>query len=124
MRLSRHAAFAVLAGAAICAAARLEAQTTAADSRRMLDQYCVNCHNQKLRTAGLELGSPRRVQARGQCGGLGKSDRQAARRLDAAAGTAAAGCGDLSRGGGFARKRNRSRLGGQSEPGDAQRSTV
>jgi hypothetical protein len=55
MRLSKHAGFAALAGAAICAVAPLESQTTVPDPRKILDQYCVNCHNQKLRTAGLEL---------------------------------------------------------------------
>jgi len=35
----------------------LRPQTTSsgADRRRFLDTYCVSCHNQKLRTAGLEL---------------------------------------------------------------------
>jgi Protein of unknown function (DUF1587)/Planctomycete cytochrome C len=55
MRLSKHAVFAAFAGVAICAVAPLVSQTTAPDPRWILDQYCVNCHNQKLRTAGVEL---------------------------------------------------------------------
>src|SRR4029453_12857463 len=57
MRLCKHAVFAALAGGVVCAVAPLGSQTTAPapDPRKILDQYCVNCHNQKLRTAGLEL---------------------------------------------------------------------
>ena len=44
---------ATLLGAAF-AVAPLRSQTTS-NPRRFLDTYCVGCHNQKLRTAGLEL---------------------------------------------------------------------
>ena len=32
-------------------------QATGAPSRDLLDQYCVTCHNERLKTAGLELGT-------------------------------------------------------------------
>src|SRR5215470_4443671 len=51
MKLSKHAVSVALVG--VCALAPLRSQT--AEPRKVLDQYCVNCHNQKLRTAGLEL---------------------------------------------------------------------
>src|SRR5262249_39329790 len=56
MRLCKQAVFAALAGGVVGALA-LRSQTTARtpDARQFLDQYCVNCHPQKLRTAALEL---------------------------------------------------------------------
>jgi hypothetical protein len=57
MRLCRYPALAALAGVTLCVVAPLGSQTAAPapDPRKILDQYCVNCHNQKLRTAGLEF---------------------------------------------------------------------
>ena len=107
-----------LVGAALLGA---QTQPSAADPRAFLDKYCVTCHNQKLHTAGLALDTSGRREAWRQCGGVGAGDREAAGRLDAAARNAAAGCGHLSRRRELARKRNRSRVGGQSESGQDQR---
>jgi len=54
--LSAAAIFLLAAGlAAPPAQAQAQAQTTLAAQRAVLDRYCVSCHNQKLKTAGLEL---------------------------------------------------------------------
>ena len=66
-------------------------------ARALLDQYCVTCHNDRLKTANLSLqgldltkvGRPRRA--------VGEGDPQAARRRDAAAGSAAAAAGRVRR---------------------------
>jgi hypothetical protein len=46
----------LLVGATACAAALLAAQ--AGSTQTFLGKYCVTCHNQKLRTAGLALDQP------------------------------------------------------------------
>jgi hypothetical protein len=52
LRLVLHAViFAFLLGSSVVAA------QPAADARAFLDKYCITCHNQKLRTAGLTLDS-------------------------------------------------------------------
>jgi len=54
--LSAAAIFLLAAGlGAPPAQAQAQAQTTLAAQRAVLDRYCVSCHNQKLKTAGLEL---------------------------------------------------------------------
>ena len=63
----------------------------------VFEKYCIACHNQTLRTAGLERRPSGPQESGFQCGGVGKSHREAARRFDAAAGNAAARCGHLSR---------------------------
>jgi len=46
----------ILAGIGFVLAASAQAQTTPLSAQRaILDQYCVTCHNQKLKTAGLQL---------------------------------------------------------------------
>src|SRR5262245_19901283 len=39
------------------AAAQNQAPSPSVAPRAVLDKYCISCHNQKLRTAGLELDS-------------------------------------------------------------------
>ena len=102
---------AALLGAAF-AVDPLGSQTTSSP-RQFLDTYCVTCHNQKLRTAGLALDSLdaanpaanaevwERVIAKLRAGSMPPPGMP---RPDAAT---------LSRGREFARKRNRPRVGGQ-----------
>jgi len=52
-RAARASVFAVLIGCSV--AALSGGQTSSASPQAVLDQYCITCHNQKLRTAGLML---------------------------------------------------------------------
>src|SRR2546430_385967 len=52
--MMRYQAAVVLLGILICAGP-VRSQSSAAASRALLNQYCVGCHNQKLKTAGLML---------------------------------------------------------------------
>ena len=54
--------------------------------RAVLDQYCVTCHNQKLKTAGLMLDKLDLAHVGEHAEAVGKSGAQTARRHDAAAG--------------------------------------
>ena len=99
------------------------AANAATAPRAVLDTYCVTCHNQRLRTAGLALDSSGCDQSGCERRGVGAGHRKASRPRHAAAGAAAAGRRDLSRDGDRAGGRNRSRLGGQSEPRPHQRGT-
>ena len=70
--------------AAASAQSASSARSSASEVRALLDRYCVTCHNQRLKTAGLELDrlDPGLIQA--ERGNLGKSCSQAPHRLDAA----------------------------------------
>ena len=63
--------------------------------RALLDRYCVACHNERLRTAGLTLDHARRDPHRRCAGRLGDRGPQVAGRRDAAVAAPAAGRGDL-----------------------------
>src|SRR5262245_19686557 len=39
----------------LCAAGQVKARAQGASPREVLDRYCVSCHNEKLKTAGLML---------------------------------------------------------------------
>src|SRR5947209_1852043 len=39
----------------VCLGLNARAQSSASSERRLIDRYCVTCHNQKLKTAGLTL---------------------------------------------------------------------
>ena len=52
--------------------------------KAVLDRYCVTCHNQRLRTAGLALDTLDVAKPAADAGRLGARDREASRRLDAA----------------------------------------
>ena len=54
MRCGRIVLF-VAAMAPIAAVAQDQAAVSLSSQRAVLDQYCVTCHNQKLKTAGLML---------------------------------------------------------------------
>ena len=58
---------------------------------RFLDKYCVTCHSDKAKTAGLVARDGGRFKRRTTAGHLGKSCPQAARGRHAPAGTAAPG---------------------------------
>ena len=81
-RLGRAALFTLaLSGYTVAAYSRVDsssggqapatpAASRAADARAMLDTYCVTCHNQRLKTAGLMLDtadvtSPHRIPKSG-----------------------------------------------------------
>ena len=73
------------------------AASAASPFQPVLQKYCITCHNQTLRTAGLALDTFDVAKPARQSGRLGAGDREAARRLDAAVRDAAARRGDLSR---------------------------
>ena len=61
-----------------------------AAGRVALDKYCVSCHNERVKTAGLMLDRADVAEPWRQHGGLGKGGAQSAHRHDAAAQHAAA----------------------------------
>ena len=67
------------------------AESSASPHRALLDRYCVTCHNERLKTAGLTLDT----MELGPCGHrrrrLGKSDPEASGGLHASTGTASPG---------------------------------
>ena len=63
--------------------------------REVLDQYCITCHNERLRAAGLALDAADPTRPGSRPGALGAGHREAAGRLDAAAPPAAARCRQL-----------------------------
>ena len=83
-----------------------------ATTQRVLDKYCVTCHNQRLRTAGLALDTLDVAKPAANAEVWERVIAKLRARLDAAAGTAAARCGDLSTRGRLAGDRDRSRVGG------------
>ena len=94
------------------------ARTTApdADPRAFLDTYCVTCHNQKLRTAGLDArhaGSPPSRAPTRKC--WEKSDRASCAPARCRRRECRAPMRPPIAPWRVARKRNRSRVGGQSE---------
>ena len=108
MHLSRRrstvmcAVVAVLVGGGLVTYSRLSAQAPAADAavaaptpRVFFDTYCITCHNQKLKTAGLMLDTLDLSQAGRTRRNAGEGDREAAGRFDAAAGNAARQRGHL-----------------------------
>ena len=66
------------------------AQGYGAAGRVALDKYCVSCHNERVKTAGLMLDRVDIVEPWRQPGGLGKGRAQSAHGHDAAAQHAAA----------------------------------
>ncbi len=66
--------------------------------RKLLDQYCVTCHNDKLKTANLSLEKAGSDYGRRSPGGVGKGGAQASRRHDASARHAAAAFGRSTKG--------------------------
>ena len=65
-----------------------------AAERKLVDQYCVTCHNARLKTADLLLDQLDLAHIGRPCGNRRKSRPQASRRHDAADGHAAARSGD------------------------------
>src|SRR5580658_3443924 len=53
-------------GLALCGNALYAASDSAATARATLDKYCIGCHNQKLKTAGLTLDTADLTKAAGQ----------------------------------------------------------
>ena len=106
-RLARTALFALaVSGYVAASAARVgsvpqQPSTTAAakppaapDLRAALDTYCIACHNQRLKTAGLALDTVDAGSPHTNPEVFEKVIAQTARWLDASRGTAAAGRGD------------------------------
>ena len=54
----------------------------------LINQYCVTCHNEKAKTAGLMLDKLDIDHAGGTCRDVGKGGAKAARRHDATSGHA------------------------------------
>ena len=66
---------------------KTNAQTPAPPNpRAFFDTYCITCHDEEAPHRGTCARHLRRNQAGGQCRNSGEGNRQAARRLDAAAG--------------------------------------
>ena len=76
------------------AIARTASAAEVASQRAVLDQYCVVCHNEKLKTANLLLDKLDLARLGGSRGDRRESRAETARRDDAAVGHAAAGSGD------------------------------
>ena len=76
---------------------RQVAPAIAPPPRAVLDKYCVTCHNQRLKTAGLALDALDLAQVGATRGGVGKGRAQDSHRSDAAGWTSAAGQGGCPR---------------------------
>ena len=104
--------------------ASANAAAPATRHRALLDQYCVTCHNDRLKTANLSLEKLDLADGRRSPGAVGESHPQAARRRDAAAGHAAAAAGRLRGAARLAGNGNRSQGGHAHQPGHRSSSIV
>ena len=87
---------------------RLGAESVAPRIKATIQQYCVTCHNQRLKTGGLALDTLDIANVQLERGDLGTGRAQAARRRDAAARRAAARSDDHRQPDCVARRRARS----------------
>ena len=109
------------AGQAGSKTAAASSQVTASNQRpldrALLDQYCVTCHNERLKTGGLSLDKVDVNDTRGQRRSAREDRPQIANRSDAAAGASAAGRGDGRRVRRLDRDGTRSRGRADAQPG-------
>src|SRR6185295_6295960 len=93
--MRRHSLiYAILAIGLFVVAASARPQSSQADVQALLKQYCVTCHNQRAKTASLELDT-KDESPRERCRGVGGRRPQTSDRNDASEKCAAAGAHDV-----------------------------